>query len=100
MSPTPFETPNPRFTSRRFRRLAAGAALVSLNLASAGCNDEESQRAFREAASASLQTAADAFFAGLVDGAFAVFEQGTDQGNETPGTDDNGNTGGTGGTGT
>ena len=90
-----FRSPNLRCASRRIRLVSACAALGSLGLAS-GCTDEESQRAFREAASASLQTAADAFFAGLVDGAFAVFEQGTDQGNETPGTDDNGQTGGTG----
>jgi len=43
-----------------------------------GCDEEEAGRAFRDAATSSLQTGLKTALDGIVDGMFAVFELGTD----------------------
>lgn len=60
------------------RRPGAVLALAALGGLMTGCNSDEAMRAFRNAASSSLQTGVTAILTGLVDGAFAVFELGPD----------------------
>jgi hypothetical protein len=57
-------------------------AAVSLLLGTA-CDEEEAFRTFRSTASDSIQSGVNSIVDGLVDGLFAVFEQGTDESSTT-----------------
>lgn len=75
----------PRFGfSRQFRIYAATLALAASAFA-VGCQEEDA-RAFRAAAATSLESGIKTIFDGLVEGAFAVFDQGTDQPADTTAT--------------
>lgn len=60
------------------RKISAAGAIVALAAiaASVGCNDDEAQRAFRQAASSQLKSGFTSVFNGVVSGAFAVFDLG------------------------
>ncbi|MFO0839868.1 MAG: hypothetical protein U1D55_15255 [Phycisphaerae bacterium] len=60
------------------RKIGTAGAIVALAaiVASAGCNDDEAQRAFRQAASSQLKTGLTSVVDGIVSGAFAVFDLG------------------------
>lgn len=64
-------------TSGPFIRTAAGLAVGSILLTTAGCNDDEAQKAFRGAANSALQSGALSVATGVIDGAFAVFNLGS-----------------------
>jgi hypothetical protein len=82
---------NSRKTRARLIR-AAGCALLLGGLS--GCNEDEANRAFREAAASSLQSGAISAITGLIEGSFALWELDTQPPqNETPGTDDAGSSG-------
>lgn len=57
----------------------SGASLMASAGLSAGCNEDEALRAFRDAASGSLQDGLTSIAGGVIDGAFAVFELGSDE---------------------
>ncbi len=65
-------------SSRKARAAGALLAVSTTPFLMGGCNDEESLRAFRDAASTSLETAVNSFFDGVVSGAFAVFDLGAE----------------------
>ncbi|HMQ15177.1 MAG TPA: hypothetical protein PKC49_04310 [Phycisphaerae bacterium] len=62
------------------RHARAWAALVAAAALCGGCNEDEALRAFRDAAASSLQSGLTSIASGVIDGAFAVFELGSDQG--------------------
>jgi len=72
----------PKFAPRTIRAWGAALAL-SAGALLLGCNEDEAQRAFRQAAASSLQSGVTAIATGLIDGAFAVFELGSDQTDES-----------------
>ncbi len=67
-----------RSRSVRVRCAILALAAVSLVLGTA-CDEEEALRAFRSAASSSMQSGVSSIMDGFVDGLFAVFEQGTEE---------------------
>ncbi len=76
------------------RRTGPLAALaLALCGACAGCNGDEALRAFRDAATSSLQSGFKLISSGIIDGAFAVFQLGAQgsSGSASGGAAGNGN---------
>lgn len=68
-----------RFLSRSKCTWCAIVALLAVTLVSGtGCDEEEAGRAFRDAASSSLETGVKSILDGVIEGMFAVFELGDD----------------------
>ncbi|MCA9243847.1 MAG: hypothetical protein KDA32_07845 [Phycisphaerales bacterium] len=65
-----------RMSTRKVGALGAILTAAATPFLMGGCNDEESLRAFRDAASTSLESSVNSFFDGVVSGAFAVFDLG------------------------
>jgi hypothetical protein len=69
-----------RFLSRSKRMWCATLALAAAGLLTGtACDEEAAARAFRDAATGSLQTGVNSIVDGMVDGVFAMLEIGTDQ---------------------
>lgn len=69
------------FFSRRNRRWRATLALAGAALVmGTACDEEAAGRAFRDAASASLQSGMKNIMDGVIDGMFAIFELGDSEG--------------------
>jgi hypothetical protein len=66
-----------RSRSTRLRGAIVALAAVSLMLGTA-CDEEEAFSVFRGAAASSIQDGVKSIMDGMVDGMFAVLEQGTD----------------------
>ena len=74
-----------RSRSNRLRCAMLALAAFSLALGTA-CDEEELFRTFRSAASSSVQSGVNSIMDGVVDGLFAVFEQGTEESSTDGGT--------------
>jgi hypothetical protein len=71
-----------RWRSIRLRCAVLALAAFSLVLGT-GCDEEELFAIFRSAAGDSIQTGVNSIMDGVVDGLFAIFEQGTDDTTDT-----------------
>ncbi|MBI5863135.1 MAG: hypothetical protein HZB38_01215 [Planctomycetes bacterium] len=62
---------------------SAALATAALLFGAAGCNTDEAMRAFRSSASTQLEAGVQSIASGVISGAFAAFELGTESTDST-----------------
>ena len=72
-------TASPIFSRRNCVWCAALALAAASLVVNTACDEEEAGRAFRDAASSSLQSGLKSITDGVIEGMFAVFDLGADQ---------------------